>query len=221
MVSTHNRLGSATRLLRVAGIIPVALWCAACVSDKTVVLRYASDLKLERLPSARAVTVFRFADRRGDEGDGNPLRVGGMYGRYGDRVAKVYATTPWPEALVEDLTIALGARGVETVAVKDQEYAPGSTTVSSPLALAGEIRNLSTEARFTLQAHPSGIIRLYDQQGTLLLEKPLSARMPRDSGDYQWNKQASVFENMLNGAVQHFVRLVVTDSELMKLLTSP
>ncbi len=221
MVSTHNRLGSATRLLRVAGIIPVTLWFAACVSDKTVVLRYASDLKLERLPSARAVTVFRFAERRGDEGDGNPLRVGGMYGRYGDRVAKVYATTPWPEALVEDLTIALGARGVETVAVKDQEYAPGSTTVSSPLALAGEIRNLSTEARFTLQAHVSGIIRLYDQQGALLLEKPLSARMPRDSGDYQWNKQASVFENMLNGAVQHFVRLVVTDSELMKLLTSP
>ena len=115
MVSSHNRLGAAMRLLRVAGIILVALWSAACVSDKTVVLRYASDLKFERLPSARAVTVFRFADRRGDEGDGNPLRVGGMYGRYGDRVAKVSATTPWPEALVEDLTTALGARGVETV----------------------------------------------------------------------------------------------------------
>ncbi len=217
---THTCLGSATRLIRGGGIALIALLFAACVSDKTVVLRYPSDLKLERRPSARAVTVFRFSDRRGDEGDSNPLRVGGIYGGYGNRLAKVYATTPWPEALVEDLATALGARGVETVAVKDQEYATGRTPVSTPLALAGEIRNFSTETRFTLQAHVSGIIRLYNQQGTLLLEKELSARMPRDS-DSQWDKQASAHENMLNGAVRYFIHLVVMDSQVMQLLTSP
>src|SRR5262249_17849687 len=103
----------ATRLLKGGGIALVALLFAACVSDKMVVLRYPSDLKLERVPSARAVTVFRFADRRGDEGDSNPRRVGGGYGGYGNRLFKVYATTPWPDALVEDLVTAFGARGIE------------------------------------------------------------------------------------------------------------
>ncbi len=212
----------AMRLLRVAGILLVALWLTGCVSDKTVVLRYARDPKLERLPSARGVTVFRFADRRGDEGDGNPRRVGGIYqGLYRVRYAKVFAASPWPEALVQDLTAALTARGVETVAMTDREYVPGTSTVSTPLALGGEIRNFSTESHWTNQGHVSGIIRLYDQQGTLLLEKRLSARMPRDSGDYQWDKQANILENMLNGAVQYFVRLVVTDPEVTRLLSSP
>ena len=45
--------------------------------------------------------------------------------------------------------------------------------------------------------------------------------MPRDSGDYQWDKQANLYENMLNGAVRQFIRLVVTDSEVMQFLTAP
>jgi len=92
----------------------------------------------------------------------------------------VFAATPWAEALVQDLTAAFASRGIEAVAMPDREYVPGTTAVATPLVLAGEIRNFSSEQRWSSQSHISGIIRLYDQQGALLLEKPISVRLPRE-----------------------------------------
>jgi hypothetical protein len=74
--------------------------------------------------------------------------------------------------------------------------------------------------RWTLQSHVSGIIRFYDKEGTLLLEKAISARMPRDDPGYRWDKQVSVYENFLNAAVQQFVRAVVTDPDLTQRLVA-
>jgi len=209
-----------TPLARVMALTLMAVVVTACVTDQTVQLRYLPDSKIERLPSAQAVSIFRFADRRGDEGDGNPRRVGGIYGGYGNRVAKVFAATPWPEKLVEDLAAGFTQRGVEAVRVTDREFVPRETAVSTPFALGGEIRNFSTEMRWTLQSHVSGIIRFYDKEGTLLLEKAISARMPRDDPGYRWDRQVSVYENFLNAAVQQFVRAVVTDPDLTQRLVA-
>ncbi len=56
----------------------------------------------------------------------------------------------------------------------------------------------------------------------LLLEKELSARLRPDSRDY-FNEahEARAFEKALNNAIQQFVHLVVTDSQIAELLTSP
>ena len=42
------------------------------------------------MAAGQALTVFRFHDARGTEGDtGDARRVGGVYGGYGNRLAKV------------------------------------------------------------------------------------------------------------------------------------
>jgi hypothetical protein len=122
--------------------------------------------------------------------------------------------TPWLEALVEDLSAGFAQRGVPAVAVADRSYAPGAL-VSTPLVLGGEIRDFSTEGRFLgLMAHVSGIIRLYDQQGGLLVEKRLSARVRPAQG------AGPVYETMLNDAVQQFVRQAVMDPDLAQRLVA-
>lgn len=191
----------------------------ACVSDQVVQIRSLPDSRIERLSGAQPVTVFRFADRRGDEGDGDPRRVGGMYDGYGSRLAKVLSATPWPDALVESLVAGFIERGVPAVAAPDRELVPGTTVVSTPFAVAGEIHNFSTETRWTLQAHVSGIVRLYDGQGTLLLTRTISARIPRDDAGDSPEKDVSGYQAFLNLAVQHFVRAVVMDPELSRHLT--
>lgn len=190
----------------------VALTLLAGCADRVVQLRYEPDSQIARLSSTQGVTVFRVADARGSEGDGDPRRVGGIYGGYGNRVAKVMASWPWPETLVRALTTGFEQRGVQAVPVQDKEYARANTTVSTPLVLAGEIRNFSTDVRWTLQSHVSGIVRLYDQRGTLLLEKPISARVKEPF--------AGNFETMLNDALAQFVRAVVTDPEITQRLVA-
>lgn len=209
--------------VRVALIVLLVSGLTACVSDRMVTLRYAPDPGVARLTGAQALTVFRFADHRGDEGDRNPLRAGGIYGTSGSRVAKVLTASPWPDTLAQDLTAGFAAREVEAVARADQEYVPGTSPVSTPLALSGEIRNFSSEMRWTIQAHVSGIIRLYDQRGTLLLEKQISARIPRDASAAHLLPAKSgrdILETYLNGAVEVFVRNVVTDPDLTRLLVA-
>lgn len=211
-------------LIRVAGMALAAVLLTACAyPDGIVRLRYAPDPNIERLATAQVVTVFRFADARGDEGDNNPLRVGGVYNGYGVRVQKFVTPAPWPEALVEHLTAGFAQRGVLAVAVSERTYAPG-TPVSTPLVLAGEIRNFSTEGRNMfvpiLAAHVSGIIRLYDEQGSLLVEKRVSARARPGAEMVPASQLLSLYENLLNEAVQHFVRQVVTDPDLTQRLVA-
>ena len=101
----------------------------------------------------------------------------------------------------------------------NREYLPGVVPVSTPLVISGEIRNFSTEARWLGRlAHVSGIVRLYDQRGTLLIEKPISARVrPTDPT----SQPGYSLEDLLNEAVQRFVRLVVMDSDLSQRLITP
>lgn len=192
-----------------------ALASAGC-ADKMVTLQYAPDPSFTPLNSAQSITVFQFADRRGSEGDRDLYRVGGVYGGYGNRLAKVMTGTPWPRTLALALTAGFKARGIEAVAVGDREFTLG-TAFTTLLALAGEIRNLSTESRWSTSAHISGIVRLYDAKGGVLVEKTISERET-------WGLGAGVLmsteplEETLNKALVGFVRKVVNDPDIIETL---
>jgi hypothetical protein len=192
-------------------------WLGGC-ADRMVDLRYAPDPKIERLPRAEAVSVFRFTDVRGDESDhGDPLRVGGIYNGYGMRYAKIMTPNPWPEVLVQDLVAGFAQRGVLAVAAADHVYVSGSP-VATPFVLGGEIHNFSTEARWLgLLAHVSGVIRLYDQAGAALVEKSMSARV-RWLPEVYIPADRPVLEGLLNVAIEEFVRKVVTDPDITQRL---
>jgi hypothetical protein len=103
---------------------------------------------------------------------------------------------------------------VQAVLVEDRPYEKG-TTVTTPLALTGQINNFSTENCWTgYLAHVSGVVRLYDQSGTMLLEKPVSARLRPTDEEFKNTSGQQLLEQMLNRAVAEFVRQVVTDSDL-------
>jgi len=66
---------------------------------------------LARLSSRRAV-VRAFVDARGNEGDrSDPLRVGGGYGQYGNRVWKVMNNRPWLPIRQEAMISEFKAQG--------------------------------------------------------------------------------------------------------------
>jgi hypothetical protein len=202
-------------------LVGVAAVILAGCGDKIVQLRYDTDPTIERVAGGQAVTVFRFTDARGTEGDkGDVRRVGGIYGGYGNRLSKVMATSPWPETLVQALTAGLTQRGIATTAVADREYIPG-VPVATALILSGEIRNFSTEQRYTPQAHVGGIVRLYDQRGILLFEKRISVKtnlMGKDTLVAVNNPDP--LEALLNETLQKFVRAVVTDPDLSQRLVA-
>ena len=201
-------------LTRTVLVVVATVVLAGC-GDKVIQLRYDGDPAIERVVTQQAVTVFRFMDARGDEGDhGDARRVGGIYGGYGNRLSKVMVTSPWPETLVQALTAGLTQRGLVATGVADHEYRPG-VAASTSLILTGEIRNFSTEQRYTPQAHVGGIVRLYDQGGTLLVEKRVSVKsnlMGKDTTSAVNNPEP--LEPLLNETLQKFVRAVVTDPDL-------
>jgi len=202
------------RLATTALALVAAAVLTACVHDHTIQVRALPDPRIERLAAAQPVTVFRFADRRGDEGDGDPHRVGGIYDGYGSRLARVLSAAPWPDSLVESLVAGFDERGVRAVAVPDHELVPGAIAVSTPFAVAGEIHNFSTETRWTLQAHVSGMVQLYDDRGNLLLTRNISVRIPRDAEGAPPEQGVSGYQAALNLGVRQFVRAVVMDPEL-------
>jgi hypothetical protein len=204
-------------LWRVVALGVLAAGLGGC-ADRVVDLRYTPNPAIARLPRAEAVTVFRFTDVRGDEGDhGDPLRVGGIYNGYGMRYAKIMTPDPWPNTLVEDLVTALTQRGVPAVGAPDYLYVAG-LVVATPLVLTGEIHNFSTEARWLgLMAHVSGVIRLFDQVGTPLVTKPVSARV-RWLPAVKLPQNQPVLEGLLNVAIDEFVTKVVTDPEVTQRL---
>ncbi len=190
-------------------------------ADLKLNLHYAPYGQLEPLTGGVPVTVFRFADARGNEGDkGDVYRVGGVYNGYGMRLAKILSPTPWPELLVRDLGAALTQRGVQPTLVTDRTYDKGAT-VGTPLVLTGEIRNFSTENRWAgYLAHVSGVVRLYDQSGALLSERPISARLRPTDEEFKTITGQQLLEQMLNRAVAEFVHQVVTDPELSQRLVA-
>ena len=195
-------------------LLIVAALAAGC-ADRQVTLQYQQS-GLPPLAAANAVTIFQFTDRRGSEGDHDPLRVGGVYTRYGNRVAKVTTGTPWPRTLAEALAEGFRARGVKAT-VENREFASG-ITVATPLALAGEIHNFSTESRWSTSAHISGIVRLYDRKGALLVEKTISEKETTGIGIAL--KRAKPLEEALNKSLAQFVSKVVTDPDITSKLAA-
>jgi hypothetical protein len=206
--------------IRLALAAAMALVVASC-ADLKVQVQYAPDAKIEKLSAGVPVTVFRFADARGDEGDrGDVYRVGGVYGGYGNRLSKVLATSPWPTTLTHAVSEGLKARGMEVVSVADRPLDPAALAVSTPLALGGEIRNFSTESRWTRSAHVSGILRLYSQNGRLLLERPISARATEHELGTGVFTSVEPLEALMNQALTEFVRKVVMDPDLTQRLVA-
>jgi hypothetical protein len=188
-------------------------------ADRVIQLSYQPDMRVERMAGGQALTVFRFSDARGTEGDkGDVLRVGGVYGGYGNRLAKVVTGTPWPQTLARALTDAFKARGVDAVVIEDQEIRPGALRIQTPLALGGEIRNFSTESRWTKSAHVGGILRLYDREGRLVLERSISARATEHELGTGVFADAEPLEILMNQALRDFVQRVVTDPEITQRL---
>ena len=192
-----------------AWVLAVVLSSAGC-ADRMVTLRYQPDARIQAISAARQLTIFKLADRRGNEGDeGDPFRVGGIYGGYGNRLAKVMTGTPFQRTLNDALVTGFKARGVDATGVPDRELAFG-VLFDTPLALGGELRNFSTESRWSKSAHISGILRLYDRRGAVLVEKRVSARDQGGPGSFS----AEPLEELMNEALREFIRMVVMDPDL-------
>lgn len=197
------------RILNALIVAGIALFVSAC-ADKTITLRY--DPPALAQVAGPKLTVVQFIDHRGSEGDqGDPYRVGGIYGGYGNRLAKLMASKPWPAQLMTALVAEFRAQGVDAVladhlpVTKDQEG----------FVLEGETRNFSTESRWGREAHISANLRLLSPQRRVLVEKKIEVR---ETG-YHWNNfNVEILEELMNRAFARFVRAVTTDSEIRALL---
>jgi hypothetical protein len=204
--------------LTCGALMLLAVGALTACADKQVTVRYQPDPTLERLTAPSALTIFNFSDQRGSEGDHDIFRVGGVYVGVWTRLVKVMTDTPWPLTLSRATAEAFTKRGVP-VRIAYQAFMPGST-FATPFALAGEIRNFSTEFRFGTGAHISGVVRLYDRQGSILVERRISERQTWDmemgaaTGDV-------ALQATLNRALAGFVSKIVTDPDIDSVLTRP
>jgi hypothetical protein len=196
----------------------VLLALAGC-GDKTIALGYAPPVAAPRVATASPVIVFAFRDARGSESDNDPYRVGGIYGGYGNRLSKVSATAPFMATLVQALAAGYQARGVPALAAADRQFRPGDPGVTG-YALGGELKNFSTEARFTNSAHISAIVRLYRADGTVAAQKEISQRVQSQYGGAGAFTPVDDLERIMNDALAKFVERVVTDPDLAGRLTS-
>jgi len=196
-----------------AWLSAVALLFLAGCGDKTIALTYPPGPPAPPLTGARAVTVFAFRDARGDEGDGNPYRVGGIYGGYGNRLSKVWSSGPWMPTLVGALVSGFQSQGVAAQAAADREFQPGDPSVMG-YALGGDLKNFSTEARYTNSAHISAIVRLYESNGTIAVEKEISQRVRSQYGGGGVLTSVDDLQRIMNDALSQFVQRVVTDADI-------
>jgi hypothetical protein len=208
------RRGSAAMLVTV-GAICLLTSCA----DRMVALRYQSPAPATPLSNTQPVTIYQFVDQRGTEGDNNPHRVGGVYGGYGNRLAKVMTDVPFTRTLTSALASALQSRGVRATSAGDFPLIPGATRIPTPLAMAGDIRNFSTESRWGMSAHISGIVRVHNQTGQILIEKLVSARDSEGMGSGVF-AGTDTLETMLNRTLALFVQRVVDDPDIGRALVA-
>jgi hypothetical protein len=199
-------------------LILLAVSALTACADKQVTVRYQPDPTLERLTAPNALTIFNFSDQRGSEGDHDIFRVGGVYVGFWTRLVKVMTDTPWPRTLSRALADGFTARGVP-VPIAYPVFPPGPT-FPTPFALAGEIRNFSTEFRFGTSAHISGDVRLYDRQGSILVEKRISERQTWDL-EMGAGTSEDALQATLNRALAGFVSRIVTDPDIDGVLTRP
>jgi hypothetical protein len=86
------------RLLYVGAMVAGMAGLTGC-ADRLVMLRYTPPPAHARL--GPELVILPFVDARGKEGDqGDTQRVGGLYGGYGNRIAKVMLTEPWSNRAV-------------------------------------------------------------------------------------------------------------------------
>jgi uncharacterized lipoprotein YajG len=188
-------------------ILAAAILLAGC-ADKTIRLTYTPPTPSQSL--APRLIIGPFQDVRGNEGDhGDAYRVGGVYGGYGNRLAKVILASPWPPTLAEALAAEFRAQGVDATAA---ESAPLPTDA---YRLGGDVRNFSTEARWGREAHIGVTLRLVAPDGRPLMEKRIDVR---DSGYTLNNFNTEILEELLNRAFARFVRDVASDAEIRGVL---
>ena len=101
-----------------------AIYFLTGCGDRIVLLRYQPPAGATPLSDAQAVTVFQFRDDRGSEGDRDLYRVGGVYGGYGNRLAKVMTDSPFTRTLSAALASAFQARGVNATSAADVLLTP-------------------------------------------------------------------------------------------------
>jgi ABC-type uncharacterized transport system auxiliary subunit len=195
-------------------LMTLTLLVLAGCGDKRILLNYVPDAAASKpAEDAPAVMVFAFRDARGDESDGNPYRVGGVYGGYGNRLSTVLAEKPVVPILVDALAAGFRARGVPAQAVADREFRAGDPSVTG-YALGGELRNFSTEARFTNSAHISALVRLYAPNGTVAAEKEISHRIQSEYGGGGVRTSSDDLQRIMNEVLAQFGQRVVTDPDI-------
>jgi len=199
-------------MMRRVLLFTVVLLLTGC-ADKRIALIYAPDASAAPLTGAQPITVFAFNDARGAEGDQDPYRVGGVYGGYGNRLSKVMVDTPFNETVVNALVAAFVARKVDAQGRPAQAYGPGAT-VTTPLVLTGDMKNFSTEARYTNSAHISGVVRVLRADGGVLLEKEISERERTNYGGGGVLTDTDDLAAALNAALARWVLKVVTDPDI-------
>jgi hypothetical protein len=194
-----------SRVAPTLAILAVGMLLTGC-ADKTIRLTYTPPAPSQSL--APRLVIGPFQDVRGNEGDhGDVHRVGGVYGGYGNRLAKVMIASPWPPTLASALAAEFRAQGVDAVAVA----AESSPAPPDAYRLGGDVRNFSTEARWGREAHIGVTMRLVSPDGRQLVEKRVDVR---ESGYSLNNFNADILEELLNRAFAKFVRDVAADAEI-------
>jgi hypothetical protein len=97
-------------------LLTLTLLAAVGCGDKVVRLSYLPPPPTPVLQPK--LVIVGFEDQRGSEGDGNQYRVGGIYGGYGNRLAKVYLNEPWPPKLLSALVAEFRAAGVDAAGLE-------------------------------------------------------------------------------------------------------
>jgi len=184
----------------------IGLLLVGC-ADKTVRLTYTAPAPSRSL--APRLLIGPFQDVRGNEGDaGDPYRVGGIYGGYGNRLAKVMVASPWPQALTSALVAEFRSQGVDAL-VAD------ASTPTDAYRLEGAVRNFSTESRWGREAHIGVTVRLSSPDQRVLIDKRVDVR---ESGYNLNNFNTDILEELLNRAFAKFVRDVAADAEIRRAL---
>jgi hypothetical protein len=193
-----------TRKARVAPtllIIAVGILLAGCAA-KTIRLTYTPPAPSQSLGPRHVIGPFQ--DVRGEGDHGDAYRVGGIYGGYGNRVAKVMIASAWPPTLASALAAEFRAQGVDA--------ADSSPVPPDAYRLDGVVRNFSTEARWGREAHIGVTVRLLSPSGQPLVEgKRVDVR---ESGYNRNNFNADILEELLNRAFARLVRDVAADAEI-------
>jgi len=199
------------KLLYLGVTVVLAVSLAGC-ADRIVTLRYTPPPAIPA--TGPELVIMPIVDNRGKEGDqGDVRRVGGLYGGYGNRWAKVMMTEPWPPRLIQALVAEFRGAGIYA---RSAEGIPPDQLLTLP-RLETEVRNFSTEARWGREAHIGAIIRLRDGKGRGLVEKKIEAR---DSGYNRKPDEIDLFEVMLNAAFAQFVASVTGDREIRAALAT-